>query len=228
MGSAGRVARWGVAALVLAAAGGGLWWARPWLFPDPLARGAAAYRRGDWAGAAEGARRALKDRPGDREGLRLLARASGRLGRHEAAQAIYNRPELGVEALEVEDQVVVATGLSGRGKNDQARVVLELAQAKEPDHPEVMHEWGRLLAAKDRLAEAAELAGRLARRPGWEARGSVMLGLLLKEQADPAGAAEALGRALEVDCCAAAGRPRRRGTCAGCSTRGPTGRRRGC
>src|SRR3954467_3227937 len=70
--------RWLMLAVLLGtpALGGWAWWSRGRLLPDDLARGRAAYDRGDWDLAAGLARERLKGARDDPEGLRLLARAS--------------------------------------------------------------------------------------------------------------------------------------------------------
>jgi cytochrome c554/c'-like protein len=50
-----------------------------------------------------------------------------------------------------------------------------------------------------RLDEAAVAAGKLARQPSWEARGTLLLGEIRAMLDDPKGAVDALGRGLELD-----------------------------
>src|SRR5215217_2889717 len=130
-----RIARWAV--LAAGAALAGLAW--PVLFPDPLAAARAAYRKQAWGEVEIEARRRLRDRPDDREAWRLLARAQGRQGRHDQAQAVY-RNRLGLDAMTVEDLIIAASGLARMGRDDQARIALEKAREREPDHPETLHE----------------------------------------------------------------------------------------
>src|SRR5947209_19697671 len=88
-----------VAVAAVAALAGGAWaWLRP---GDPLARGRAAYARGDWPAALDAARDRLRDRRDDRDALRLAARSSARLGRDDAARALYRR--LGDDGTQGED-----------------------------------------------------------------------------------------------------------------------------
>src|SRR4051812_6798887 len=83
-----KVVRW----VILAAAAAGLMsWAWYHFARNPLAAGLAAYERRMWSEAEAAARERLKERPDDREALRLLARSLGRRGRDEEAQAIYRR-----------------------------------------------------------------------------------------------------------------------------------------
>ncbi len=65
--------------------GGRAWWSRSGRTPTRSARGRAAYDRGDWEAAADLARARLKAEGGDRDGVRLLARAAARLGRDDLA-----------------------------------------------------------------------------------------------------------------------------------------------
>ena len=58
---------------------------------DLLTQGSAAYAERDWGHAADLARRRLKAVPGDVEALRLLARATARLGRDAQANAMFAR-----------------------------------------------------------------------------------------------------------------------------------------
>jgi tetratricopeptide (TPR) repeat protein len=190
--------RW-LAVLALAALFGGvaLYAAWPWLFPDALAAGRAAYDRQDYAAAADIARAALKDRRDDVEARRLLARCWGRLGRIAYAQELFDK--LPRDALRAEDYFVLGSGLLRQGQAPTAGRLFELALKDDPDHPEALHELGQLYAGIDRLAEAQAMAGRLAKTPGWEVRGTVMLGLIAHDAEDPAQATAALGRALERD-----------------------------
>ena len=80
-----------VVALVGVLIGLGLWYAWPRVFPNLVAQGIAAYGRDDWREASLKANQQLDRTPHDRQALRLLARASARLGYDAEAQAIYRR-----------------------------------------------------------------------------------------------------------------------------------------
>ena len=190
--------RWVRRALGIAAGAVLVWLAWTRLAPDPLAAGQAAYARRAWADAAAEARRRLKDRPDDRDAWRLLARSVGRQGRDDEAQAIYRR-QLGLGTMTAEDFVIAAAGLVRKGQPGQARLALEMARKREPDHPEMLQELSRLDAATDRLEEGIEVATRLARRPGWEVRGWLLLGQLFEALDEPSGTADALRRVLRRD-----------------------------
>ncbi len=191
----GRLWTWGIAVLAVIGAIVGLGIAWPGLFPhDPLNAGRAAYDRGDWPRAAEAARERLKNASDDPEALRLLARSIARQGRDNTAQAIYGRLDAG--AMQAEDYFLLADGLIREGRYDAAHTLLEKGLQRDPDHAEILNLLARFHAGADRLAEAADLAERLARQPGWDARAALLLGLVRNQQGDPAAAADALERAL--------------------------------
>jgi tetratricopeptide (TPR) repeat protein len=155
----------------------------------------AAYVAGDWHGAANLARRRLRKASGDIEARRLLARSIARLGRDAEANAMFAR--LGSDALKAEDLLLLGKGLDRAGRKGEAGRIWEKALLLEPDHAETLEQLVIRDSAQNQLAEAAELAGRLARLPGWELRGELDLGALRAELNDPAGAAAALRKALE-------------------------------
>ncbi len=160
-----------------------------------LIRARDAYARHDWNTAAIAAREAVKIRPDDTEALRLLARASQRLGRDASANAMFHR--LGSEALQAEDDFLLGVGLTRAGRSAAAIRMWEKALALEPDHAEALDALARAYAAGNRPDEAARLAERLAHRPGWEFPGELMWGSLRFELEDPGGAADLLSRALD-------------------------------
>jgi tetratricopeptide (TPR) repeat protein len=180
----------GLAGLGLGA--GWTYWRRD---ADMLARGDSAYARGEFTQAADLARRRLKAAPGDVAALRLLARATARLGRDTAANALFAR--LGSAALQAEDLYLLGLGLDHAGQQDAARRVWERALELQPDHPETMAQLIIHESSRNRLAQAAVLAERLARQPGWEFRSALDLGTFRAELSDPAGAAVVLKQALE-------------------------------
>lgn len=187
---------WGVFAIV-AMAGATLlatWGVRAL---DPLARGTSAYGRADWRVAEEQARARLKSRPDDLDALRLLARATARRGRDETSEAIYRR--LGAKAMEAEDLFLLGHGLRRRGRIGPALAALGAARDADPDHPETLDELSSYWAESGSPLQAAGAAERLARRPGWEARGAVRLARLRRELFDPQGATEVLADALRRD-----------------------------
>jgi tetratricopeptide (TPR) repeat protein len=163
--------------------------------PNVVEQGVSAYAKHDFRRAVELARRRLKEAPEDVDALRLLARATARLGRDVPANALFAR--LGSTALEAEDFYLLGLGLDHTGRKDEAGRLWEKGLALQPDHAETIVQLIIRYTAQNRLAEAAQLAQRLARQPGWELRGELDLGALRGELSDPAGAAAALRRALE-------------------------------
>jgi tetratricopeptide (TPR) repeat protein len=192
--------RWLLLALALStpALGGWAWWVRGRTRLDELARGRAAYDVGDWEGAASLARERLRRLKDDPEGLRLLARASARLGRDDAVVSLYKR--LGQETLQVEDLYLLGLAMRRADKRTSAVMVWEQARSRDPGHDETLFELARAYLASDRLADSERAAVDLARRPGWESRAEAVLGTVQLERNDPAGAADHWLRAL--------GRPR--------------------
>jgi tetratricopeptide (TPR) repeat protein len=173
------------------------WLAWNRLVRNPLAAGLAAYDQRAWDKVEAEASRLLKDRPGDPDALRLLARAKGRQGRDAEAQAIY-RQRLGFESMTAEDFVVAASGLRRQRQLDQARIALEKAQKREPDHPEMLHELASLDLATGHLADGAELAGRLVSSPGWDVKALLLLCKFREQLEDRAGMIEAVESALQL------------------------------
>jgi tetratricopeptide (TPR) repeat protein len=161
---------------------------------SPVA-GSAAYARGDFPRAAELARATLKKTPDDTEALRLLARSTARMGRHVPANALFAR--LGAQALQAEDRFLLGIGLRRAGQIDDATRVWEEGLRGDPNHAETIEQVIDVFMTRNLVAEAAELAERLARQPGWELRGELRLATLRAEMSDPESAAALLRRALE-------------------------------
>jgi tetratricopeptide (TPR) repeat protein len=186
--------------LVVAVLGVGAWlgiWKAQDGRLDPLGDGELSYRRGDWRGAEDRARAALKAKPSDPAALRLRARSAARQGRDESAEAIYRR--LGTGSMEAEDFFLLGRGLLARGQVGPALASLGAARDAEPDHAETLDALSRYWAESRALTDALDATERLFRRPGWEVRAGVRLGRLRAELFDPAGAAEVLASALARD-----------------------------
>jgi tetratricopeptide (TPR) repeat protein len=173
-------------ALVILVAGLGLW--RAWVQRsiDPLGGGWSAYERGQWETAAGLARAALKAKVDDVDALRLLARASVRLGRDDSASALFHR--LGPQALLADDLCLLGIALSRLGDRQSALQVWEQARSLDPNHGETLFELTRAYHADGRPIAAAETGRLLAARPGWEARAESLLGAIRLALNDPAGA----------------------------------------
>ena len=154
---------------------GGIWLARGLFGSDPLMRGWKAYSEGDWENALELARERLKVSGDDTTALRLLARASIRLGRDSSAMAVYNR--IGPDAMAAEDLCLLGIALTRSG-NNRALEVWEQACAAEPNHAETLFELTRAYSKNDRLDDAVKSAHKLADCPGWEGQADALLGTI--------------------------------------------------
>jgi cytochrome c-type biogenesis protein CcmH/NrfG len=182
---------------VLLVGGAAALWAKTRLFPDPTADARAAYSRGEWGRAALLALRRLKEAPDDREALRLAARAAARQDQDEKAIALYRR--LAAENRDVEDFFLLGRSYVRLDQIEPAYGAFEAALKRDSKHAETLAGLSALFARNDRFYAAADAAERLARQPASEARALVMLGRIRAEVQDPAGAARALRRALEID-----------------------------
>ncbi len=183
-------------ALVLVGGAAALW-GKTRLFPEPTAEARSAYSRGEWARAALLALRRLKEAPDDPEAVRLAARAAARQDQDQKAITIYRT--LAAERMDVEDFFLLGRSLARLGPIESAYGAFESALKRDPNHPETLAGLSALYASNDRLYAAEEVAERLAGQPASEARAQVMLGRIRAELQDPAGAARALRRALEID-----------------------------
>jgi tetratricopeptide (TPR) repeat protein len=163
-----------------------------------LTRGVTAYELGQWGAAVEFARDALRKGRDDPLALRLLARSSARLGRDDAALAIYARRPV-QDTIEAEDYLLIGRSLDRRGQSDAAARAWEKAVESEEAPPRALDELARLHLRAGRKEEAAPLAERLSRQKGWEAPGSLMLGSIRAMLNDIPGAAEAFQHALALD-----------------------------
>jgi tetratricopeptide (TPR) repeat protein len=177
--------------------GGAVWlWASRIPRADTAAA-AAAYGRGDWAAASNLVQYELKTTPDDPRALRLLARATARLGRHGAARALYDR--VGAQGLDAEDHYLIGLGWSRTGRMDAAISAWKQALGADPDHAETLAEMALLHMHQMHPIAAVEAAGRLARQPGAQVRADLLLGMIRASDHDPAGASQALKSALARD-----------------------------
>ena len=193
-----RRRRWALPALIfLGAAVLVSWYAWGHFFPGAVARGVRAYDRKDWALAARLAQERLLVASDDPRALRLMARASARIGRHIESLGLYER--LGSADLKAEDHYLIGVSLLRAGQFDEAQAALKTAMTAEPDHAEALHQLTMVTFQRGSVIEGAQLARRLASRAGWETQGEILLGMILASDNDPAGAADALGRALKRD-----------------------------
>jgi tetratricopeptide (TPR) repeat protein len=184
-------------ATVLIGVGLGIRWGKSRLFPEFAAQASSAIARGDWDKATLLSRDRLKKAPDDPTALRLAARAAAHRDRDQSAIAIYNR--LMVADLEPEDFFLLGRALGRTGQVQAALKAYEIARLGSPDHPETLYALAQLYLQEGRENAAEETGERLARQPGWEARGQLVLGTARAALNDPGGAARALERWLQLD-----------------------------
>ena len=190
-----RQVNWLTSLSLFCVAGGlGLWFFKLREDANAVGRGNAAYVSRDWSSAADLARARLKKAPNDLDALRLLARATGRLGRDSIANALFAK--LGSAGLEPEDFFLLGLGFNRSGKTAEAERLWERALAIDAHHPDALEQLALLYTARNRLAEAAVLADRLSQQPGWQLQGELLLGSLRSEMSDPTGAAKIVTQAL--------------------------------
>lgn len=196
-GKGQRRARKAVVLGALAGVAALAWLAWSFFVPGPVRLGQASYDNKDYQQAATQAVAALKQSPQDPEAMKLLARASGRLGNLEASRSIYNR--MGTESLEAEDLYVLGSILKRDGMHAESQELFLMGHERDPDHEETMAELGRLYMGTDRLVEALEMARRLTARDGWQVRGQTLEGLLYFDLGDMPGAISAVEKSLALD-----------------------------
>jgi tetratricopeptide (TPR) repeat protein len=182
---------------LLVLGGVGAWWAWGFVSPGPTDRGWVAYQRADWKTAVKLAKQRLQSAPDDHKALRLLGRASVRLGRFAEAREIYAR--LGTRDLEADDFDLLGHALIRAGQFESAERAWLSALDADPDRGETLFHLAQLALARTQTVTGARAAQRLARQPGWEARGDLLLGMIRASDHDPVAAAHALRRALSCD-----------------------------
>lgn len=156
-----------------------------------------AYDQSDYRAAAAHARAWLRERPLDRDGQRVLARAQFRLGNDESAQALYER--VGMDHFEAEDFARLAEYLNRIGQVTPAFQLLQRGEALDPNHAETLSELVRFYTVMGRLNQAETLAARLANLPATQERGNRVLGMLRLELDRPAEAAPLLENAVAAE-----------------------------
>ncbi|MDB5350692.1 MAG: hypothetical protein JWN86_1939 [Planctomycetota bacterium] len=188
---------WGAVAAIVAIGAGGVLWAWPGRAPDPLAIARDAYDRGDWKRAEAQARAVLITRKDDPDALRLLARASGRQGQDDTAKRIFQR--LRAEAMQPEDNLILALALIREGRRNDAKEALQFVLQDQRDHPEARRELAKIALDEGRPGDAAYLLEPLTKNPAWDVRADVLLGLARDQAHDPVGAIAPLEHAIGRD-----------------------------
>ncbi len=136
----------------------------------------------------------LKAHRDDSEATRLLARSLFRQGRDRPALTTQTR--LPDNLMTAEDFFLRGQALVNLGQKEYGILSWRQALGRDANHVETLVALEKAFFRLDLLNEAARAAERLATVPGWEAHANLMLGRVRAEQSDPAGAAEALRRAL--------------------------------
>ncbi len=101
--------------------------------------------------------------------------------------------------MQGEDYYLVGLSLARLGRDETALQVWEKGADAEPAHPELLESLARMAMTLGRWDAADSAARRLARQPGWERRGWLLLGDVRDHLDDPIAAAEALDRGLRID-----------------------------
>jgi tetratricopeptide (TPR) repeat protein len=158
----------------------------------------AAYESHDWQRAFDLAREALKSSPADRETLRLYARASARLGKDLMASSVY-KERLAGSQIEPEDYFLSGLILGRAGHPEKALDAWRKGGEMRPECPEMLEHLARLSARMEQLDPALDAARRLARQPGWEARGLLLAGQLESIVENPKGTVDAIEEGLRHD-----------------------------
>ncbi len=101
--------------------------------------------------------------------------------------------------MQAEDYYLVGLSLARLGRDETALQVWQKGARVAGDHPELLESLAREAMATGHPVEAADAAGRLARLPGWDGRGWLLLGEARDQLDDPSAAADALERGLSGD-----------------------------
>jgi tetratricopeptide (TPR) repeat protein len=157
-----------------------------------------AYERKNWQQAADWARSRLKIDESDTSALRMLARTSIRMGKDSTATAIYNGRLRG-EPMEPEDYYLMGLLYTRQGDEESALKAWSKGVAETPEQPEMLLSLANLMARRQHFDETVDLAGRLARIPGWESAGLLLLGTARFSLEDYSAAVAALQKGLELD-----------------------------
>ena len=139
--------------------------------------------------------RRLKVAKDDLDALRLLARASIKLGRDSQAMALYER--LGPQSMSADDFYLLGTALCRSGGRKGGVEVWEQALKADPNHPEILLELTGVYLEAARYHDATTTAKRLAKQPNWQSRAFALLGKIQLARNDPAGAIEFWQRTFE-------------------------------
>jgi tetratricopeptide (TPR) repeat protein len=193
-----RVAAFGLCATVAAAIGFAAFRASRFAGPGArLVRGEAAYTRGEWAESTREAHDVLKNDPANRAALLLLARSSARAGRRGAALAVYR--QVGVDALEPLDYLLIGDGFSKSGQETPALSAWLNAERLDPKNPEALSRLAAFYHTAKQPYEALTRAQKLALDPGLGLRGAWFEARIFSDLDQPESAADPLEQILKSD-----------------------------
>ncbi len=189
-----RTLRWLV---VVASCVVGLGWTWSLLPSRLVSQGVTAYKRSDWREAARLAEERLKTDRDDPRALRLLARATARMGSFDQARSLYAR--INERDMEADDYCLLGLGWNFSDDPIEAQNALHKALRIDPDHSESLYMLALATFRRSQWVEATLAAERLSRRPGWEARGNLILGMIQATDNDPVRGVASLQLALSQD-----------------------------
>jgi tetratricopeptide (TPR) repeat protein len=174
-----------------------LWWFQRDSASNLVEQAKRAYDRGDFDKANSLARQRLKQDNGDRHARRIAARVAARRGQDKTALALMS--DLETANLDAHDFMLIGRSLARVGNADRAIEAYETAMKTRPADPEILDPLAELCIQNDRHYAAQQLAAQLAEIPSHEPRGNLLLAVARDQLNDPAGAAAALRRCLELD-----------------------------
>lgn len=184
--------RWVGVAAALFTLGGFAWY---WHATAPLRAARAAVTNRAWYEGIKRAGEYLRDHPDDPEAMRIMALCLSAVGRVEQAEQLFTRvPNLSVAELEWRGQALV-----NARQWDRAAPVYEQILQKDPDNSAALQHLAAIWARGDRLAQALQLAARLARLPGHAASGHALQALIYHRRKEWAESVAHWQKVLELD-----------------------------
>jgi tetratricopeptide (TPR) repeat protein len=154
-----------------------------------------AYEKGRYLQALQAALDHLGRRPWSREATRIAALSFSQLDYATKAEPYYDR----LGALSLEEARTRAFALLRSNRRLDAEAAYKEILARWPDDPDALRQLAALYLTMTRLDAGAELAERLATRPGHEIVGLTMLGSLRHRQREHRLALDAFEEILRLD-----------------------------